>query len=339
VASITEADGVFQGGGVKGLALAGAVLGFADHGDVAIEKWVNVAGTSAGAILAAYLATDHTPEALAALVNDMPYKSFEDWGRGGEVVGGGWNLARYHGLAHGEKFRKWFGDAIEHKKFADVRRSEPGPDKAGENNSPYRLRLIAADITQHRMLVLPGDLAHYKIPGTDNLIDPDQFEIADAVRMSMSIPYFFAPVMLESETGVQCTIVDGGVLSNFPVWLFDVPDHDPVRPTFGFHLKGGRGVGSGLAEIVKSLGWPVEEGVNIFRTSTDAWDERFMSESTIVRTCTVSAGDIATTDFDITESQKRQLLSSGRQAASAFLDSFDAGQYRNTYGRKLAAGL
>ena len=50
---MNEADGVFQGGGVKGIALVGALLEFADRG---WTNWTNVAGTSAGSIIAAYLA-------------------------------------------------------------------------------------------------------------------------------------------------------------------------------------------------------------------------------------------------------------------------------------------
>lgn len=46
-----EANGVFRGGGVKGLGLAGALLGFAEHSEKPVTKWVNVAGASAGAII------------------------------------------------------------------------------------------------------------------------------------------------------------------------------------------------------------------------------------------------------------------------------------------------
>ena len=46
---IDEADGVFRGGGVKGLGLAGALLGFAEHPEKPVKQWVNVAGASAGA--------------------------------------------------------------------------------------------------------------------------------------------------------------------------------------------------------------------------------------------------------------------------------------------------
>jgi NTE family protein len=129
--------------------------------------------------------------------------------------------------------------------------------------------------------------------------------------------------------------VDGGILSNFPVWLFDVADRDPVRPTFGFRLIGGRGVGCSLAGIVNALGWPVQLGTEIFHTATDAWDERFMSHSTRVRTCPVDADDVGTTDFDIGPDKQNLLIDNGRRAAASFLDAFDTAAYINTYGRKL----
>ena len=45
---IDEADGVFRGGGVKGLALAGALQGMSQHPTKPVTKWVSVAGASAG---------------------------------------------------------------------------------------------------------------------------------------------------------------------------------------------------------------------------------------------------------------------------------------------------
>jgi len=49
---IDEADAVFRGGGVKGLGLAGALCGFAEHPTKPVHKWKDVAGASAGAIIA-----------------------------------------------------------------------------------------------------------------------------------------------------------------------------------------------------------------------------------------------------------------------------------------------
>jgi len=321
-----EADGVFQGGGVKGIALVGALLGFLERG---YRTWVNVAGASAGAIIAAYLACGHDAQDAEDLLRRAPYPQFADYGRGGKVLGGAVNLLRRRALARGEYFRDWLDEQLGGKTFAAVR-----------VDARYRLKVIAVDVTHRELLVLPDDLPRYRLPGSVERIAPDRFRIADAVRMSMSIPYFFPPVeLVHAETGRSAAIIDGGMLSNFPVWLFDVADHDPVRPTFGFRLTGGRGYASGLRGAVERLGWPFKLGSDIFNTAMEAWDKRFLSHSTRVRTCPIPAGEIRTTDFSLTPVEQAELLAGGRRAARRFLDEFRPEDYFNTYGRKLATGV
>jgi NTE family protein len=193
MAQITEADGVFQGGGVKGIALAGALEEFADrtkHPDNYVDTWVQVAGTgtSAGAIVAAYLACGHDAAETVQLIKSTPFAEFEDWGAGGPLLGGVVNLVRNHGLAHGEKFHAWFRGQISDKTFGDI------------HAEGRTLKLIASDITRREMLVLPEALASYRLSAGSNPIDPESFPVADAVRMSMSIPYFFQPVSWSTRT-------------------------------------------------------------------------------------------------------------------------------------------
>jgi NTE family protein len=373
---IEEADGVFRGGGVKGLGLAGALLGFAQHPEKPVTKWVNVAGASAGAILACYLACGHDAEDIVDLMKQTKFGDFQDFPRPGKLVGGGRNLVRKHGLARGEAFRRWFGNELDHQTFAATKNDAGG----------YRLKLIAVDVTNKALLVLPDDLSRYRLPGEDGPIDPDRFEIADAARMSMSIPYFFEPVQLvrdrvlvedpgdcdgfatnlpadridvvtandKARSGGRreatfreltprelkhqvSVIIDGGTLSNFPVWIFDVdsPDKALARPTFGFTLTGGKGVGGGANKVVARMPWALRFGVDIFQTSLQAWDARFVSHSTRVRTVTVDAGDVGTTEFNLPPSAQDMLIANGRQAATRFLDTFDLADYENTYHRTL----
>jgi NTE family protein len=370
---IEEADGVFRGGGVKGLGLAGALLGFAEHPTKPVKKWVNVAGASAGAILACYLATGHDAENMVELMKQTKFGDFQDFPPGGEYIGGGINLFRKHGLARGEAFRKWFSAELKGATFA-VTKTPDGSD--------YRLKLIAVDATNRALLVLPDDLSLYRLPGETTAIDPDHFEIANAARMSMSIPYFFEPVLLvrdrvmvqdagdapgvavgladkrdvdkankavgggkqatyrvltSAETKTQVsTIIDGGTLSNFPVWLFDVDTSNMqplTRPTFGFTLTGGKGIGGGINKVVSRLPWAVRFGFDIFHTSQEAWDTRFVSHSTRVRSIAVDAGTIATTQFNLTQADQDLLINNGRAAANAFLAKFTLADYENTYGR------
>jgi NTE family protein len=60
-----SADGVFEGGGVKGIAFVGALEAAEEAG---ITRWVNLAGTSAGAIIASLLAIGHTPAQLRSIL-------------------------------------------------------------------------------------------------------------------------------------------------------------------------------------------------------------------------------------------------------------------------------
>jgi len=373
---VDEADGVFRGGGVKGLGLAGALVGFAEHPEKPVRRWVNVAGASAGAIIACYLAAGHDADDIASLMTRTKFGDFQDFPWPGKVVGGGLNLVRRHGLARGEAFRRWFSAELGGKTFATVKT---------EDGRRSRLKLIACDVTNRALLVLPDDLPRYRRPGEASAIDPDSFEIADAARMSMSIPYFFEPVVLVRDrvlvvdaggadglaAGVpadrieveraneaaqyfgvkeasfreldaketklqQSVIVDGGTLSNFPVWLFDVdaPTRRLARPTFGFTLTGGRGVGAGLNAAVRLMPWAARFGFDIFHTSQQAWDARFASHSTRVRTVAVDAGDVGTTQFDLTSDRQQMLLQNGKDAAKRFLDRFDLTDYENTYHRR-----
>ena len=327
---IDEADGVFRGGGVKGLGLAGALLGMAEHTTKPVNRWVNVAGASAGAIIAAMLACGKTPADLQKLLQETDFAQFQDFPFHRKLIGGVPSLLRRHGMARGEAFRTWLDGELDGATFASVKSAD------GQSS---RLKLIAADITMRRLLVLPDDLHLYRLPKATSAIDPDTFPIASAARMSMSIPYFFEPIRLvDDATGRTATIVDGGTLSNFPVWLFDVSDRPPSRPTFGFTLKGGKGVGDGLNRLERRLPWTLRTGFDLFHTAQEAWDQGFVSHSTRVRTLAVDAADVSTTDFTLSRERQELLIRNGKAAAKEFLDAFSLESYSNTFPRTLVEG-
>jgi NTE family protein len=331
---ITEADGVFRGGGVKGLALAGALCGFAEHPTKPITKWDDVAGASAGAIIACYLATGHDAAQMLELLQQTKFGAFQDFPAHSKALGLG-NLVLRHGMAHGKAFESWFDDVLDGATFGSVRKTT-----ADDQPPEWRLKLIAVDVTKRRLLVLPDDLVFYREPKSTKMIDPDEFKISRAARMSMSIPYFFEPIALEGQDGTTSVIVDGGTLSNFPVWLFDVDPsvtgRPPTRPTFGFTLEHGRGLG-GVPPVVQRLEpWGLKFAFDIFHTAQEAWDARFVSHSTRVRTVTVDAGDVATTEFNLSREKQELLIENGRTAARIFLDQFQLEDYLNTFHAELA---
>src|SRR5690349_22623307 len=118
---ITEADGVFRGGGVKGLALAGALCGFAEHPTKPIKTWKSVAGASAGAIIACYLATGHDAEQMLELMKKTNFGTFADFPAHNKLLGGARLVVR-HGMAAGNAFERWFDEVLDGATFGTVRK-------------------------------------------------------------------------------------------------------------------------------------------------------------------------------------------------------------------------
>src|SRR6185312_2076221 len=93
------------------------------------------------------------------------------------------------------------------------------------------------------------------------------------VRMSMSIPFFFKPWVWRSST-----FVDGGMLSNFPVWLFDDDQRDAERMTFGLKF-----IEPG-ADEPHAVGWLPGFSKAMIATMMDAHDKLHVEQNDIVRT-------------------------------------------------------
>jgi NTE family protein len=317
-----RADLVFEGGGVKGIGLAGAYSviserGFAPHG---------VAGTSAGAIMAALVAAGYSAEQLAALVREMPYATFKD--RGWEdrlpLIGRELSVVLDHGVYEGAAFHDWIAARLAAK---GITRFGQLVDPAAEDPAQrYRLRVIASDVTHRRMLVLPNDAHHLGM-------EPDELEIAYAVRMSMSIPFFFEPVVhTNPRTGEEHLIVDGGMLSNFPVWLFDCEGREPRWPTFGLMLA----ERDPHAPLGESRSGPratslVDYVKAIAMTMMEAHDRLYLEEADFARTIPIPTMGVGTTEFDITPERADRLFQSGRDAAAGFLDRWDFDAYVREY--------
>ena len=223
--TVNRCDLVLEGGGVKGIGLAGAYSVLKERG-FEIE---NVAGTSAGAITAALIAADYGVEELQEIIVTLDYRKFQDKGWEDRLLVAEKTLSILLdlGIYEGDYFLEWMREKLAAKgvrTFGDLVRDETSDDLRYR----YRLQVIASDVTERRLLVLPRDAEALGV-------EPDDLEVAYAVRMSMSIPIFFEPVR-HRVGDEEHLIVDGGMLSNYPVWLFDCRDGEPDWPTFGLLL-------------------------------------------------------------------------------------------------------
>jgi NTE family protein len=292
-------DGVFSGGGIKGLAMIGAYQAIEEKG----LKFKRLAGTSAGAIIAGFIAAGYKSEDLIKVMDEIELTDLLDknafhlslpFVRWLKVY---WKL----GLYKGDALEEWLEEKLRVRgiyTFADL--------------APGALRVIASDLTNGRLMVLPDDLDKYGIP-------KETFPVAKAIRMSASLPYFFEPVRLKSLDGLSL-VVDGGVLSNFPMWLFDKENMKKVRPVLGIKLSP-----SIQERPKKEIQNAVRMYEALFQTMKDAHDSRYISRKHATNIIFIPTEGVLTTEFELTDEKKRELADYGYIKAIEFLKGWGFG--------------
>lgn len=312
-----RADAVFEGGGVKGIGLIGAVAVAEEIG----YHWVNLAGTSAGAIVAALLAAGYPAVELKEILAELDYRRFKDGSPLDKipVLGPLGSLIFEKGIYEGNFLESFLGDLLARKgvsTFGDL----VMPEFQDDPRYRFKLRVVASDISRNQLLVLPQDIADYSMR-------PEDLSVARAVRMSMSIPFFYEPVKLKHAASQQTSyIVDGGLLSNFPVWLFD-SDDAPEWPTFGFKLVEPEAA-SGAPNRIRG---PISLLGALVSTMTQAHDARYILDADFARTVAIPTLGVGTTEFDLSRERSDALYESGRAAAQEFFAGWDHEKHLHRY--------
>ncbi|MED4695287.1 patatin-like phospholipase family protein [Peribacillus frigoritolerans] len=285
-------DGVFSGGGIKGYGLVGALQELEEKG----FEFHRTAGTSAGSIIAAFVAAGYTGKEMEKFFLDIDLSGLLDKRRGLlPIPFAKWLLLYWKlGLYKGNALEAWVAGKLAERNvvtFKDVR--------------PKSLRIITSDISNGKLVVLPDDLPNYGI-------DPSAFPVAKAVRMSCSIPYFFEPVKLNVGKS-KFLFVDGGVLSNFPMWLFNSDHVRKERPVIGLRLS--------VDEIWKphEVDNAVELFSALFKTMKDAHDARYISKKHVHNIVFIPIKGISAMDFNLNDEKKGELIDKGRQCTKEFL--------------------
>jgi NTE family protein len=318
-----DADLVLEGGGVKGIGLVGAYSVLKNEG----YEFHRIAGTSAGSIVGALIAAGMSAAELEDTMHKVDYTKFQDGGFFEQHLGrvaAGAHLLFEKGMYKGDYLHSWLdgllGD-LGKRKFGDLKIDDPGGSMAPEQR--YKLVVMTSDVTRGELVRLPW---HYALYGKD----PDEQLVADAVRCSMSIPFFFEPVRFayQAKDGPQDSyMVDGGMLSNFPIDVFDRTDgHPPRWPTFGLKLSALPGAAqaqhkfevNGVLTLAKSM----------LGTMTGFYDQIHINEECVLkRTMFVDTTGVKSIDFHLDPATQQRLYSNGQQAATAFLKTWDFGQY------------
>ncbi len=310
---------VLEGGGVKGIGLVGALSALEEAG----YRPRRIAGTSAGAIVGALTAAGMPPDRMRALLDEVSLRDFADpdlIGRLG-APGRALSLFLHSGLYRGRALRDWLAEQLASlgvRTFGDLRDGSDADD-ARPPALRHRLVVMVADVSRGRLVRLPWDYPEYGL-------DPDRQSVADAVRASAAIPFFYRPVRLRhAPSGEEVYLVDGGLLSNFPVDVFDRRDGRPPRfPTFGIKLSARPEAPQVPQPIRNTLGY----GRAIVSTLLSAQEQRYLDDPCVVaRTIFVDTMRVRSTDFDVDRATRDALWEQGGEAVARFLASWDFARY------------
>lgn len=323
VREMIKCNAVLQGGGVKGIGHVGAVYALEQAG----YEFSYIAGSSAGAIVAALLAADYDGNEMHELMKSMDYLKFaqEDFldhlGTSGKLL----SILFHYGIYSAEYLEHWLNTLLEKKHtccFKDVKNED----------GTYRLQVTTVDLTTQELLVLPQDLKKFHI-------DVDSFPIATAVRMSMSIPIFYEPYKIKDIHNQTHYLVDGGLISNYPIWILDDGTSKIDIATFGFKFIGDASCAckkrvtpcDTIIEYVKLIVSTLLDANDNFEISNSRGDrERSILIPSIIQ-LDGEEKKISTTDFDITQEESEALFQNGKKAGENFIDHWDFARWLRNY--------
>jgi NTE family protein len=324
-----KAFGIFEGGGARGLAHIGALKAAEER---SIE-FIGVAGTSAGSIVAALISVGYTADELydpdsKEGIFDKDFLDFfgkkEGWDKflhlknqvektfdsidiwklipksmlfyltNANFLG---SLYRRKGFYSSDLFSEW----LDHQLACGIAKSK------GIDISDVRTPVQFSD-TLIPLKVIATDLTNRKIKIFQQHIEEEEKETAikDAVSASISIPLFFEPKELNGQL-----LVDGGLLSNFPAWVFDDErDRAPFNtPTLGFKLVEEKStpITTSLYSFLRSLLVTALSGDELLET-------RRVENLRIIRLQTVNS----TFDFKLSPQDKDNLYRCGTEGTRAY---------------------
>ncbi len=300
--------GVFAGGGIKGIALAGAAAGAMESG----YRFERAIGTSSGALIASLVMAGYDSDELAEAVLSVPWPDLADTVPVASVPLVGKHLSFVFGMGQcsGRLLERTWRSLL---RIKGVRRFSDLPKDA--------LKVVTTDLTHQRGVVIPDDLSAYGIAG-------ERFSVARAVHMSSAVPFFFRPVPLRSlRTGRVALMADGALTSNFPLRLAR-----SNLPMFGFKFTDGDWLAQpmdirGPASLVRAV---VTAGMRASGTVRGS----LMDRSTMVEI----PADIDPLDFNINPHQARRLFDGGRNAAVQFFDRLEEEAVLSYFRPKAADG-
>ena len=300
--SATIKNLVFEGAGVRGIAYCGAVQEM--ESKKLMDSIERVGGTSSGAIVALTISLGYSGKEIENIISKTNFKKFND---GNFFFIGGINrIKRYFGWYRGKKIETWIEKIIK--------------EKTGNENITFE------EFHQKgfKGLYITGTSLNKQKPVIFSYESYPKMKIKDAVRISISIPLYFEPVFIDSsgktfdhpkQKQQLDMMMDGGLLENFPIHIFD--KQQPDLNTLGFRIdhdtqiendKGDRNLAEmpidNLNQYFSAFYSIVIENLNRQRLTVTDWQ----------RTVSISDGNVLPKVRKLSKEEVTILIENGRKA-------------------------
>lgn len=316
----------FEGGGVKGIAYAGA-LRVLEQQNV-LPDIRRVAGTSAGAITATLVALGATSDQVYQIVGGTNFRTFMDDSFG--VIRDVDRLLKEYGWYRGDAFAAWMQKQI----YAFSMDS-------GLTFGQLKQRATANGSTMRQLYIVASNLS-LQMPVVYSAETTPDMPIWQAARNSMSIPLFFA--CTRTNPGNQ-VVVDGGVTWNYPLDLFDdrkyvenpaaaiVPtgtvydvNHVYNNETLGLRVD----TFDEIAAEKNSWHLPPKQIDDFFDYikalvgfMNDTANKLHLKDADWHRTIALDAAGVSGTDFSLSNDKVKQLMTNGTAGAETYFEWFN----------------
>lgn len=292
---------VFEGGGVKGVAYAKIPMVLQEFG--ILQNITKIAGSSAGAIIAVLLALRYDPHEIYEIIKNTSFTKFKDSSPSRLLKI--YNLIFKSGIHSGARFEKWIKTQILYK--------------TGNVETTFKQLYDATGIE----LVLTGTSFDTKKTEYFSYKTKPDMPVWLACRISMSLPCYYLPVSID-----LTRYVDGGMLYNYPIWVFDNPNSYEFKTnnlnflsdeTLGFKLLGKKNNDfiSTLPSILPILGtFYILLSIMLCHI-----DESYIHQTYWDRTIGLDTSDIQPTDFDISEQKKNKIIDKAYETTKKYLQN------------------
>ena len=311
-----KAYAVFDGGGVKGAALAGC-LQAAESRRITFEGF---GGTSAGSIVALLACAGYNGDELRSImVDEMDFTDLLDDSGAlleelkilsekltstSSALGAAWThrkllrrVSKDLGLYNASKLTEFLAEKLK-KKLPSLRDKDEITFEDLNALGRPPLKIMVSDVVMRKPRVYSG-------AGGVELNGP----VLEAIRASMSYPFVFQPVRVDKRI-----LVDGGLSSNLPLFLFEDERKKNRLPVIAFDLTSSRKATAGDYSFRHFCG-------DMLTTALESGDILLEKVITGISHVRIAIPDtIDTLDFSISKEQRQQLFNAGVAATHEFFE-------------------